>query len=97
MAGQIRISPEQMHARAGEFRTEGENFQSVINKMQNLIGVLQEEWEGQASQKFASQFDSLKPSFNEMKQLIDDIGSQLDGTAAAIQNLDSEIASKFTV
>ena len=97
MAGQIRITPEQMRARAGEVRTEGENFQQVINKMQNLINVLQDEWEGQASQKFASQFDSLKPSFNEMKQLIDDLGGQLDGTANALEQLDQDIAQKFTV
>ena len=44
MAGQIRITPEQMRARASEFRTEGANFQDVIGKMKNLIGVLQEEW-----------------------------------------------------
>ena len=95
MAGQIRITPEQMRTRASEFRTEGENFQDVINKMQNLINTLQEEWEGQASQGFAAQFESLKPSFNNVRQLIDDIGSQLDSTAAAVEQLDQEIASKF--
>ena len=95
MAGQIRITPEQMRTRASEFRTEGENFQDVINKMQNLINTLQEEWEGQASQGFAAQFESLKPSFNNVRQLIDDIGSQLDSTATAVEQLDQEIASKF--
>ena len=97
MAGQIRTSPEQMRARAGEFRTEGQNFQQVIDKMQNLINVLQDEWEGQASQQFAGQFEALKPSFNEMKQLIDDIGAQLDGTANAIEQLDQNIAQKFSI
>ncbi|MFA5658876.1 MAG: WXG100 family type VII secretion target [Oscillospiraceae bacterium] len=97
MAGQIRISPEQMRSRAGEVRVEGENFQQVIDKMQNLINVLQDEWEGQASQQFASQFDALRPSFLEMKQLIDDIGAQLDGTANAIEQLDQNIAQKFTI
>ena len=97
MANQIRISPEQMRSRASEVRVEGENFQQVIDKMQNLINVLQDEWEGQASQQFASQFESLKPSFNDMKQLIDDIGSQLDGTANAIEQLDQDIASKFVI
>ena len=97
MAGQIRITPEQMRIRAGEFRTEGINFENVITKMQGLINSLQEEWEGQASQQFAGQFETLKPSFNQMRQLIDDIGGQLDGTATAIENLDQDIASKFSV
>ena len=97
MNGQIRITPSQMRSRAGEFRTEGENFEQVVTKMQSLIGALQDEWEGQASQQFASQFESLKPSFTAMKQLIDDIGGQLDGTAVAIEQLDQDIANKFTV
>ena len=95
MAGQIRITPDQMRGRAGEFRTEGSNFEEVINKMQNLINALQEEWEGEASVKFAQQFDALKPSFNDRRQLIDDIGGQLDATANALEQLDQEIAGKF--
>jgi uncharacterized protein YukE len=30
-----------------------------------------------------------------MRQLIDDIGTQLDGTANAVEQLDREIAGKF--
>lgn len=95
MAGQIRITPNQMRSRASEFRTAGENFQEVISKMESLIGVLQEEWEGQASQGFARQFDSMKPTFTSVRDLIDDIGQQLDSTASAVEQLDQEIANKF--
>jgi uncharacterized protein YukE len=31
MAGQIRISPEQIRSRAGEVKAEGENFQQLID------------------------------------------------------------------
>lgn len=95
MSGQIRMTPEQMRSRAGEVRNQGQTFQEVIDKMQNLINELQTEWEGQASQSFAQQFDSLKPSFNNMRQLIDDIGTQLDQTANAVEQLDQDIAAKF--
>lgn len=97
MAGQIRLTPEQMRQRAGEVRTQGETFQDVINKMQNIINELQTEWEGEASRQFDQQFETLKPSFNAMRQLIDDIGSQLDGTANALEQLDQDIASKFRI
>ena len=97
MAGQIRITPDQMRTRAGEFRTEGNNFEECITKMRNLIGTLQEEWEGQASQGFATQFEKLEPSFKEVRQLIEDIGGQLDATAAAVEQLDQEIANKFNI
>ena len=96
MAGQIRITPDQMRTRASEFRTEGQNFEDVITKMQNLINTLQEEWEGEASRKFADQFEALKPSFIEVRNLIDDIGGQCDATAEVLERLDQEIATKFS-
>ena len=95
MAGQIRLTPEQMRQRAGEMRTQGQTFQDVINRMQNLINELQTEWEGQASRAFYDQFNRLKPAFNDTRQLIDDIGTQLDATANAVENLDQEIAGRF--
>ena len=49
MTGQIRITPEAMRGRAGEFRAARENFLNVVQSMSNLIGTLREEWEGQAS------------------------------------------------
>jgi WXG100 family type VII secretion target len=63
--------------------------------MQGIINELQTEWEGAASQSFAQQFDALRPAFNSMKELLDDIATQLGQTADAVEQLDQEIASKF--
>jgi len=94
-AGQIRVTPEQMRTRASNFRTEGQNFDTVINKMQSLINQLQQEWEGQASQQFAQQFAGLKPNFQKVRDLINEIGGQLDATATSIEELDIQISQKF--
>lgn len=96
MAGQIRITPDQMRTRANDFRKAGTDYEDVITTMKNLISVLQDEWEGQASQKFAEQFHSLEPTFSQMYQLIEDIAKQCDDTANAIQQLDEDIAKKFS-
>jgi len=95
MAGQIRMTPDQMRGRAGEVRNQGETFQDVINRMQSIIHELQTEWEGEASRAFEGQFNRLKPAFNDMRQLINDIGTQLDSTANAVEQLDQDIASRF--
>ena len=97
MAGQIRMTPEQMRTRAGNFRTEGSNVDQTISKMQSLINELNTEWEGQAAQKFTDQFNQLKPSFIKMKDLINDVATQLDQTANAVEQMDREIAGKFGV
>jgi len=89
------MTPEQMRQRSGEVRNQGETFQEVINRMQGIINELQTEWEGQASRAFAEQFDRLKPSFNDMRTLIDNIGQQLEATANAVEQMDQDIASRF--
>jgi len=95
MAGTIRMTPEQMRQRSGEVRTQGETFQGVIDKMQHIINELRTEWDGSASEAFEQQFVRLKPSFNDMRQLIEDISTQLQNTANAVEQLDQEIASRF--
>ncbi len=95
MADQIRMSPEQMRTRATEFSREGDNIQTTIDTMQRLINELRNEWEGSASASFEQQFESLKPSFNDMRNLVEDISKQLTATAQAMEDLDRDIASKF--
>ena len=97
MAGQIRMTPEQMNSRASEVRGQRDAFEDLINKMQGIIDELLTEWEGAASASYAQQFDDLKPSFDNMKKLLDDMATQLDKTAEAVKALDEEIASKFGV
>ena len=96
MAGQIRLTPDQMRQRSGEVRTQGETFGGVIDRMQGIINELRTEWEGQASERFEDQFTRLKPSFQQMRELIDDIGGQLNATADAVEQLDRDIAGKFS-
>lgn len=95
MAGQIRMTPDQMRQRSAEVNNQGEAFNEVINRMQGIINELQTEWEGQASRAFYEQFNRLKPAFVDMRQLIVDIGTQLSSTATAVENLDQDIASRF--
>ena len=96
MAGQIRITPDEMRTRATEFRKAKEEYDHVIGAMNSLIGRLKEEWEGAASVSFSEQFDSLKPSFDRMAALILEIAQQCDDVANATESLDEEIAGKFS-
>ena len=97
MAGQIRMTPETMRQRAGEYRTESSNLQDLIGRMDNLLNQLQEEWEGQAAQAYATKFGELRPGFVAAKDLIDDIATALDRTAEAVESTDQEIANQFSM
>jgi len=95
MAGQIRMTPDQMRGRANEVREKGDTFQGVIDGMQGIINTLLTEWEGAASRSFDQQFTDLKPSFERMRELIADIATQLDQTANAVEDLDQQIANQM--
>ena len=96
-SGQIRMTPDTMRGRAGEYRTEAENVQNVIDKMDRLLDTLLTEWEGAASEAYANKFAELRPSFVKGKELIDDIAMALDKTAEAVESTDTQIANQFSM
>lgn len=95
MAGQIRITPDQMRGRANEYRMEAENVQAVIGKMDRLLAMLQSEWEGQASRAYATRFGELRPGFVRARELIDEIARALDTTASSLEGVDAQIAASL--
>jgi WXG100 family type VII secretion target len=95
MANQIRITPDQMRARANEYRTEADTVNSVIVKMDSLLNALQGEWEGSASESYAQRYAELKPGFVKAEELIREIAAALDSTANIVEQTDQDIASQF--
>ncbi len=95
MANQIRITPDQMRERASQYRTEADTVNGVINKMDSLLGQLQAEWEGAASESYAARYQELKPGFMKAEELIREIAAALDSTARIVEETDADIANQF--
>ena len=95
MAGQIRITPEEMRSRSREVYQQKETFVGVIGAMTGIINQLQTEWEGEASRGFYDQFGRLQPSFNQMTELLETLSKQLQQTGEALERLDQDIAKQF--
>ena len=95
MADQIRITPDQMRQRANQYRTEADNVNGVISKMDSLLQQLQSEWEGSASESYAARYQELKPGFMKAEELIREIAQALDSTARIVEETDSDIANQF--
>lgn len=95
MANQIRITPDTMRQRAGEYTTQAGNIENVITKLDSLLTQLQSEWEGDASRAYAEKFRQLRPGFVKAKDLVDEISSALKKTAQIVEETDSNIANQF--
>ena len=92
----IRIDPDTMNARAGEYRAEAVEVENVISSMDRLLGQLQAEWEGEASRSYADRYNSdFKPSFQRARDLINEIAASLDNTAARMREQDAALAASF--
>ena len=95
MAGQIRVTPEQMRTRATEYKNQAEAVHGVITKMDQLLGQLQSEWEGQASESDAARYQELKPGFQKAEELIREIAQSLENVAKSVEEQDQQIAAQF--
>ena len=95
MANQIRMTPEMMRTRAGQYTTQANNLQDIITAMDNLLRQLQSEWEGEASRAYAGKFAELRPGFVKAKELIDEISTALKSTANIVEQTDQNIAGQF--
>lgn len=95
MANQIRITPDQMRQRANQYRTEAETVNGVIKKMDNLLNLLQGEWEGAASESYAERYKQLKPGFVKAEELIREIATSLEKTAKIIEETDKRVADQY--
>ncbi|UJW59210.1 WXG100 family type VII secretion target [Salipaludibacillus agaradhaerens] len=95
MAGQIRVTPEELEAIAQRYSAESGNVNGIVNNLDGLIGQLTDIWEGASSKAFAAQYDELKPSFIQMVELLEKISAQLVSTSNALQEADADIASQI--
>lgn len=95
MADQIRMTPDVMRERAGQYRTEADTVNGVISSMDSLLQQLLSEWEGAASEAYDARYQELKPGFQKAEELIREIAAALDSTANIVESTDNDIASQF--
>lgn len=95
MGDQIRMTPEMMRTRAGEYAAQSEMVGEVISKMDSLLTQLQSEWEGAASRSYADKYEQLRPGFVQAQELIAEISEALIKTAQIVEDTDNSIAAQF--
>lgn len=95
MANQIRMTPETMRTRARETDNQSKIVQDVIRYMDKLLQTLKSEWEGDAVKGYEDRYNKIKPSFQNAKELLDEISHNLKETARIVEETDRNIASQF--
>jgi WXG100 family type VII secretion target len=95
MSGVIRVTPAELEAMATRYNHESGEVAGQIGRLDGMIGELQSMWEGASSAAFAEQYERLKPHFNDMRDLLNEIGVQLNRTGNALRDADEQIAGQI--
>ncbi|SEO94712.1 WXG100 family type VII secretion target [Amphibacillus marinus] len=95
MAGQIRMTPDELKSRAKTYGSGSSQINDVLRQLQRLQNQLRGEWEGRAFERFDSQFQELVPKVQNFSQLLVDIQTQLQKTAQAVQEQDQALSQNF--
>lgn len=77
----IKITPEQIHQVATQFKTAGQQSQEMVSRLQSTMSSMQPEWEGITQQRFYGEYEQWKTSMGQFVQLLQSIGQQLDAIA----------------
>ncbi|MFA8439387.1 WXG100 family type VII secretion target [Pueribacillus sp. YX66] len=95
MAGQIRMSPEELKAKATRYGQSARQIEEILQNLTNLQEELRSEWEGRAFNRFDDQFNQLKPRVQDFAQLMEEINMQLTKTADAVAQHDEALSRNF--
>ncbi|MBU5267401.1 WXG100 family type VII secretion target [Virgibacillus proomii] len=95
MAGQIRMTPDQLQAKAKRYGHSAEQIEQILRDLSNLQEELRGEWEGRAFERFDDQFRQLKPKVQDFAQLMQEIEMQLTKTAEAVAQQDEALSQNF--
>jgi len=95
MAGQIRMTPEELQTKAKRYGEGSQRIEEIRNDLSNLQNELRSEWEGRAFERFDEQFTQLNPKVVEFSELLQQIQDQLTKTAEAVAQQDEELSRNF--
>ena len=89
----FRVDSEVLQAKATEVRNIRAEHESVTAKLGTIVNALAEVWEGQAYQKFVSDYEAIKPTFTKLAETLEKVATDLDKDAAIYAQAEAEATS----
>lgn len=95
MAGQIKLTPEELRTSARRYSEGSNTIEDILNQLKSEQQVIDANWKGAAWERFDQQFQNLAPQVQQFSQLLEDIYQQLLSVADTIEQTDQDIASQI--
>ena len=91
----VKMSFSEVRSYATKFSNESTNLDDLIRRMYQYVDALKAGWNGDAATGFEEKLNSLKSGFNETKQVIADISSNLSTSANEMEQFDKNMGSSW--
>lgn len=96
MAGQIRMTPQELRDAAGTLKDKREIILEAVGVIESTVNSTTANWEGAAQSQFVQNFEEMLPMLKEsFPDIIEGIESMMTGAADTIEQADEEIAKAF--
>ncbi len=89
----FRVDSEVLQTKATEVRNIRNEHESVMAKLGTIVTALGDVWEGQAYQKFVSDYESIKPTFTKLAETLEKVATDLEKDAAIYAQAEAEASS----
>lgn len=91
----IQVTPDVLRSKAGEVRKYKGQHDEVIARLRNLVNGLNETWKGEAQAAFVANFESMRNTFNNFSNMLEDYARRMDAAANQMEQTDAGLAKKF--
>ncbi len=90
MEAELRVTPADLRATAGEFQGIHTQLTSQIDQMKDLVRNTNASWEGQAGDAFRNKFNQLEDDMTKMKGMINEHINDLQEMATRYEQAENE-------
>lgn len=91
----IRLEYEELENLVHQLNNQEEIFNQCVNQLNTLIHSIPDSWDGNAAKAYVSEFDSLQPSFDQTRGIIEMLQSQINESMAIMKEKDELLAGKL--
>ncbi len=91
----LRLDYEALASSAKTLSQQGDTFEDCITTMSQVISELPEIWEAETCDKYVEQFEDAKPTLEKVRQLIEDMSTQMQTISDNFAQADSDMAGQM--
>lgn len=91
----ITLTPEELRNVGTNFATKAGELREIFNYMRQQVNSLDGTFEGQAKEAFFASYEEIANSMDQIPDVVDGFGTQINSVADAFENTDNELANSL--